>query len=61
VTGFSGGGSGGGSVNILYGSLLNNGTIQANGGEGGTHAVAGGYIGGAGGAGSVRYNSLRAA
>lgn len=53
----AGGGSGGGSINILYGALTNNGTLQANGGIGGAHW--GSYKGGDGGAGSIRYNSLR--
>ena len=55
--GYGGGGSGGVSVNILYGALVNNGTVQANGGARSTGTV----YGGAGGAGSVRLNSLRAA
>ena len=51
----SGAGSGGGRVIILYaGTLSNSGTVQANGGSGGT--ASGGTAnstGGAGGAGSV--------
>lgn len=52
----TGGGSGGGSVNIFHkGSYTNNGTVQAAGGLGGTGGVSG-YSGGhgaAGGAGCV--------
>jgi len=56
----AGGGSGGGSINLLYGSLTNNGTINADGGARQTTS-AGGPVsyGGAGGAGSVRANSLK--
>jgi hypothetical protein len=55
-----GGGSGGGSINILCATYTNNGTLQANGGTGGLGYWAGSYMnGGAGGAGSVRLNSLR--
>lgn len=54
--GLCGGGSGGGSINILYGVLTNNGTLQVNGGIGPTYIT---YKGGDGGAGSIRYNSLR--
>jgi hypothetical protein len=53
--GYGGGSSGGGSVNILYGAVTNDGTVQANGGVSSTGSV----YGGAGGAGSVRSNSLR--
>ena len=53
--GSGGGGSGGGSVNVLYGSITNNGSINADGGA----RTPGTYYGGAGGAGSVRTNSLR--
>jgi len=58
---YSGGASGGGSVNILYGTYTNNGTIQANGGIGGAAQGSSYPKGGDGGAGSVRINSLRAA
>ena len=65
--GGGGAGSGGGSINLLYGSITNAGvTLQANGGTGGTaynSATGNGdsYKGkaGDGGAGSIRYNSLR--
>ena len=57
----SGGGSGGGSINIFYGAIVNSGAIQANGGP-----IVGAFIadektsyGSAGGAGSIRLNSLR--
>jgi len=49
-----GGGSGGGSINLFYNSLVNNGTITANGGAGGAHPTAPTFQpGGAGGAGCV--------
>jgi hypothetical protein len=57
-----GGGSGGGSVNILYGTYTNSGTLQANGGRSaGSNAGQTGTTryGGRGGAGSIRYNSFR--
>lgn len=51
-----GGGSGGGSINILYTkNITNNGAIQANGGAGG---FAGTYNGGAGGFGSIRVEHI---
>jgi hypothetical protein len=50
-----GGGSGAGSITLLYtGNLINNGTIRANGGSGGS----GDFIGGAGGAGSIRISKI---
>lgn len=53
----SGGGSGGGSINIYHkGSLTNNGTIRANGGSGGSGAYGATYSrdGGDGGDGTTR-------
>ena len=53
-----GGGSGGGSITILYGfSYSNAGTVQANGGAGGTTYGLNG-AGGAGGVGSIRISQM---
>lgn len=55
----SGSGSGGGSINLLYATLTNNGTLQATGGTGHTDTgLSPALVGGSGGAGSIRYNSL---
>lgn len=51
-----GGGSGGGSITILYtGNFINNGTIRANGGSGAPYT---GFYGGNGGAGSIRISKI---